>query len=67
MTKKVKRKGGGEAASDLLDQLDLFVTLPGDIPTHDEQEMMERPFFSASPSSAEASRSTTRFRTAPRQ
>ena len=46
MTKKVRRKEGGRAG--VLDQLDLFVTLPGDIPTHDEQEMMERPFFSLS-------------------
>ncbi|GAA3273222.1 hypothetical protein GCM10020258_50300 [Sphingomonas yabuuchiae] len=46
MTKKVRRKEGVRAG--VLDQLDLFVTLPGDIPTHDEQEMMERPFFSLS-------------------
>ena len=46
MTKKVRRKEGGRAG--VLDQFDLFVTLPGDIPTHDEQEMMERPFFSLS-------------------
>jgi len=29
-------------------QLDLLVALPGDIPTHDQQDMMERPFFSLS-------------------
>ena len=44
MTKKGIRTEGGSVG--LLDQLELFVTLPGDIPTHDEQEMMERPFFS---------------------
>jgi len=31
-----------------LNQLDLFTALPGDLPTHDQQEMMERPFFSLS-------------------
>jgi plasmid replication initiation protein len=47
MPKKVKkmprppRRGTGE-------QLDLLVALPGDIPTHDQQDMMERPFFSLS-------------------
>ena len=46
MTKKGRRKEG--EFTGVLDQLDLFVTLPGDIPTHDEQEMMERPFFSLS-------------------
>ena len=30
------------------DQLDLFAALPGDLPTHDQMEMMERPFFSLS-------------------
>lgn len=34
----------------LRDQLDLFVALPGDLPTHDQQELMERPFFSLSKS-----------------
>ena len=29
-------------------QLNLFVAIAGDIPTHDQQEMMERPFFSLS-------------------
>lgn len=29
-------------------QLDLFAALPGDLPTHDQMEMMERPFFSLS-------------------
>lgn len=29
-------------------QLDLLVALAGDIPTHDQQDMMERPFFSLS-------------------
>lgn len=29
-------------------QLDLLVALPGDIPTHDQHDMMERPFFSLS-------------------
>lgn len=49
MTKKVKRATmGPEGFADVRNQLDLFVTLPGDIPTHDEQEMMERPFFSLS-------------------
>lgn len=47
MPKKVKRvfrpprRKAGE-------QLDLLVALPGDIPTHDQQDMMERPFFSLS-------------------
>lgn len=45
MTGKVKR--GGERPSKT-SQLDLFVALPGDLPTHDQQEMMERPFFSLS-------------------
>ncbi len=36
----VRRAGEG--------QLDLLVALPGDIPTHDQQDMMERPFFSLS-------------------
>jgi len=35
-------------ASQALEQLDLFVALPGDLPTHDQREMMERPFFSLS-------------------
>ncbi len=48
MTKKVKRSVEASEFADERDQLDLFVTLPGDIPTHDEQEMMERPFFSLS-------------------
>jgi plasmid replication initiation protein len=49
MTKKVKRTTmGPDGFADVRNQLDLFVTLPGDIPTHDEQEMMERPFFSLS-------------------
>jgi plasmid replication initiation protein len=39
-----KGRGGGSPT----DQLDLFVALPGDLPTHDQQEMMERPFFSLS-------------------
>jgi plasmid replication initiation protein len=43
-TAGMKGRGGGNA----LDQLDLFVAFPGDIPTHDQQEMMERPFFSLS-------------------
>ena len=30
------------------EQLDLFIALPGDLPTHDQREMMERPFFSLS-------------------
>ena len=38
---RVSRKVGGG-------QLDLLVALPGDIPTHDQQDMMERPFFSLS-------------------
>ncbi len=45
MTGKAKR---GEEGSPKKDQLDLFVALPGDLPTHDQQEMMERPFFSLS-------------------
>ena len=45
MTGKARRVGeGGPKAG----QLDLFVALPGDLPTHDQQEMMERPFFSLS-------------------
>lgn len=46
MTKKVQRADGMAVAG--FDQLDLFITIAGDIPTHDEQEMMERPFFSLS-------------------
>jgi len=38
--RSVRRTGEG--------QLDLLVALPGDIPTHDQQDMMERPFFSLS-------------------
>ena len=45
MTGKAKRGGEGSPKKD---QLDLFVALPGDLPTHDQQEMMERPFFSLS-------------------
>ncbi len=45
MASKTKRGGEGEAEKN---QLDLFVALPGDLPTHDQQEMMERPFFSLS-------------------
>ena len=42
---------GREAASPQAgNQLDLFSALPGDLPTHDQQEMMERPFFSLSKS-----------------
>lgn len=41
------RRRRGDVASPQ-DQLDLFVTIPGDLPTHDQQEMMERPFFSLS-------------------
>ena len=48
MTKKVTRSRADQAEKIGFDQLDLFVTLPADIPTHDEQEMMERPFFSLS-------------------
>ncbi len=45
MTGKAQRLGeGGPKAG----QLDLFVALPGDLPTDDQQEMMERPFFSLS-------------------
>ncbi|WP_165943600.1 hypothetical protein [Roseicella aquatilis] len=29
-------------------QFDLFTSLPGDLPTHDQMEMMEWPFFSLS-------------------
>jgi hypothetical protein len=42
-----KAKKGGEG-SPKKGQLDLFVALPGDLPTHDQQEMMERPFVSLS-------------------
>lgn len=48
MTKKVKSATGRAGLADVCSQVDLFATLPGDIPTHDEQEMMERPFFSLS-------------------
>lgn len=37
-------------AAEARQQLDLFIALPGDIPTHDQQELMERPFFSLSKS-----------------
>ena len=37
-----------ETALQAINQLDLFTALPGDLPTHDQQEMMERPFFSLS-------------------
>ncbi len=37
-----------DAALRAVNQLDLFAALPGDLPTHDQQEMMERPFFSLS-------------------
>jgi plasmid replication initiation protein len=30
------------------EQLDLFVAIAGELPTHDQQDMMERPFFSLS-------------------
>jgi plasmid replication initiation protein len=47
MPKKVRRRIPGGAAI-AIEQLDLFVAIPGDIPTHDQQDMMERPFFSLS-------------------
>jgi plasmid replication initiation protein len=47
MTKKVKR-AFRPPRRDAGEQLDLLVALPGDIPTHDQQDMMERPFFSLS-------------------
>lgn len=37
-----------ETALQAINQLDLFTALPGNLPTHDQQEMMERPFFSLS-------------------
>ncbi len=43
----VHRSGRSTRRSDN-GQLDLLVALPGDIPTHDQQDMMERPFFSLS-------------------
>jgi plasmid replication initiation protein len=49
MPKERKRDGQGQTArGESVGQLDLFVALPGDLPTHDQQEMMERPFFSLS-------------------
>ncbi len=45
VAKKVIRPQKGRNGEE---QLDLFVAIPGDIPTHDQQEMMERPFFSLS-------------------
>lgn len=39
-----------EAHPPASNQFDLFAALPGDLPTHDQQEMMERPFFSLSKS-----------------
>lgn len=48
MTNKVRSVREPDQFGEVRSQLDLFVTLPGDIPTHDEQEMMERPFFSLS-------------------
>ena len=57
------RRSGRSARRAGEGQLDLLVALPGDIPTHDQQDMMERPFFSLS-SNAELSPSTIRYRTA---
>jgi plasmid replication initiation protein len=47
MPKKVRRRIPVKAIT-ATEQLDLFVAIPGDIPTHDQQDMMERPFFSLS-------------------
>ena len=47
MAKKVKRSFR-PPRREVGEQLDLLVALPGDIPTHDQQDMMERPFFSLS-------------------
>ncbi len=44
MVRRVRRSARGIGEG----QLDLLVALPGDIPTHDQQDMMERPFFSLS-------------------
>jgi plasmid replication initiation protein len=48
MPKGPDAKPQHEAALQAINQLDLFTALPGDLPTHDQQEMMERPFFSLS-------------------
>src|SRR3954452_4146910 len=48
MTKKVRRAARLPRGALGNQQLDLLVALPGDIPTHDQQDMMERPFFSLS-------------------
>lgn len=48
MGKKARRASRLPRASAAGRQLDLLVALPGDIPTHDQQDMMERPFFSLS-------------------
>ena len=48
MPKKVHRLHGLPPSKAAGEQLDLLVALPGDIPTHDQQDMMERPFFSLS-------------------
>ncbi len=48
MPKKVRKEAKLPRGSAGVRQLDLLVALPGDIPTHDQQDMMERPFFSLS-------------------
>ncbi len=42
-------RSGCKRSKDLADsQLDLFIALPSDIPARDQQDLMERPFFSLS-------------------
>src|SRR5687768_6708909 len=48
MTRKIRRGTRLPRGTPRDQQLDLLVALPGDIPTHDQQDMMERPFFSLS-------------------
>jgi plasmid replication initiation protein len=48
MAKRLKRGSRLPRSTPGKQQLDLLVALPGDIPTHDQQDMMERPFFSLS-------------------
>jgi plasmid replication initiation protein len=44
----MRELGDGMPHSQKDNQLDLFIALPSDIPTRDQQDLMERPFFSLS-------------------
>jgi plasmid replication initiation protein len=44
----MRESGDGMSRSQKDNQLDLFIALPSDIPTRDQQDLMERPFFSLS-------------------